>query len=434
MSQLRTLMLPLIGTRHLLRAAVLAAVVVTVGTAWTHHFWRNTDLQWSEAGSFFRFLTYLDLGHEDNVGAWVSSMLLLSIAAAAMLCFWADRNESRGWLRGGWLLSALIFTGLSFTEMGSIHERLPDYLFTTYKMTDPVRWMIWLGPVILAIPAFMSAFAWLRLRRIPGTLGLMVGGIVFLSSIPMQELLEHNMIATAADEVFVRPIPFLILEEGSELAGMLCFLAAFLVAAHHLASTSPSGARVVPIPIRAQPWLLLVKIGSAVLLLSLGAAAMQYLLPPDSHSGTPTNWPPSAFAFVGGMAALFFASGKGSFPDKGALVALGLAGLALSMLSAVTRLDPLEQTRNLTVLLILVGAVFVSLAGRREFLAIASLLGAALAVHLVPPRYAQINLMVAAVLMAMVVFLREYAIGQGTLSDIVRRQNGSAGQGAPELP
>jgi len=383
---------------------------------------------------FFRFLTYLDLGHEDNVGAWLSSMLLLLIAAVAMLCFLADRDSSRGWLRAGWLLSAFIFTGLSFTEMGSIHERLPNHLFATYQVTNPVRWVIWLGPVILAIPVFMSAFAWLRLRRIPGALGPMIGGILFLSSIPLQELLEQNMIAAAGDEVFVRRILFLILEEGSELAGMLCFLSAFLVAAHHLASVSPSGARVVPVRVSGQPWPFLVKMSIAAMVLFLGAATMQDLLPPDSRSGTPANWPPSAFAFFAGMAALSFASGKRSLTDKIALVALGLAGLTLSMLSAVTRLDLLEQARHLTILLILIGAFCTSLARRREVLTIALLFGAALAVHLAPPWYAQNTLLAAAALLAAAVFLREYATEQGRLSDIVHQQISSAGRKIGKTP
>ena len=434
MGQSRTVMLPLIGTRYILCAALLAAVLVTVGTAWTVHFWRNTDQQWSEVDSFFRFLTYLDLGHEDNVGAWLSSMLLLSIAAVAMLCFLADRNPSRRWLRGGWLVSAFIFTGLSFTELGSVHERLPNHLFETYQMTNHVRWVIWLGPVILAIPLFMSAFAWLRLRRIPGALGPMIGGILFLSSIPLQELLEQNMIAAAGDEIFVRRIPFLILEEGSELVGMLCFLAAFLVAADHLASTLSSGARVIPVRVSGQPWLFLVKMSVAALVLFLGAAALQDLLPPDSRSGTPANWPPSAFAFLAGMVALSFGSGKRSLTDKVALVALGLAGLTLSMLSAVTRLDLLEQARHLTILLMLTGAFFASLAARREVLALALLVGAALAVHLAPPWYAQNNLLVAAVLLAAAVILREYATEQGRLSDIVHQQGSSAGRMIGQTP
>ena len=398
--------LSLSATNIFLPLFAVAAVLLTIGTAWTHAFWRGTDLSWKEVGLFHRILTTLDLGGENNVGAWFSSMLLLSIAAMAVICFAADRGNVSNWLRRGWLLAAFIFTGLSFTELGSIHERLPAYISRTFNL-GLLGWAVWLGPVIISIPVFMSIFAWRRLRKIPAAFYLTLAGIISISSVPLHEILEVKILPAILGEEWRRPVLHLVLEEGTELAGMMFFLAAFSVAAHRLAEASGSESPAVWFRISSSPWPFLGIIIISALALALPAAWLEEILPPDRHSGTPTTWPPSAMAFIVGMTAFFLIGTNRALFDQAALFAIGLAGIIISLLSAIVIFENFGHAKQISAGLILFSTVLLGVTYRRSLLLLGVLLAAAYVIHLSPKWDDGYYLLVSGMLLAWALFLHQ---------------------------
>jgi hypothetical protein len=407
MMQKKSLFIPLTHLKYFIGVAAIGIMLTIAGTGWSYYFWRHTTLSWQEVGNLQKLFFLSDLGSEDNLGAWFSSMLLLSTAAMALICFVADQNVAR-WLRAGWLLTAFVFAGLSFSEMGSIHERLPSYLNTLFDL-DYFVWVVWLGPMILAIPIFMSGFAWLRLRRIPLAFGLTLMGILLLSSIPVQEIVEVGILSKAMGEGWQRPILHLLLEEGTELAGMYCFLLAFSVAAYRLARRSQAGKPAITITIGSSPWAFLITVGMAAAVLAIGTAAMSDFLPKDALSGTPTNWPPSAFAFSVGIVSFFLSTRSRPAVEKAALVATGLSLIAISAISAATRIGILEEGRALAIALLLCGSLLFVIAGQRHHALSAILMFSALVVFVAPNWKAENHLLLCSVLIGCSLLLREGA-------------------------
>jgi len=96
-------------------------------------------------------------------------MLLLLASAAALWSFALDRQIDRGRnvLSLGWLILAAIFLLLSLDELGSLHERL-GALRTSAPPGSveqaPRGWVVLLALPIAVTAAFMTTFAWFRLR------------------------------------------------------------------------------------------------------------------------------------------------------------------------------------------------------------------------------------------------------------------------------
>lgn len=394
--QKKSFFISLAPLRYFIGVAAVGVILTIAATSWSYYFWRHTTLSWHEVNNFQKLIFLSDLGSEDNLGAWFSSMLLLSTAAVALICFVADKDVA-GWLRAGWLMVAFLFAGLSFTEMGSVHERLPLHLNTFFDFGS-FMWVVWLGPIILAIPIFMSGFAWFRLRKIPLAFGWTLGGILLLSSIPVQEIIEVKILPRAMGEGWRRPISHLILEEGSELAGMFCFLLAFSVAAYRLAKPFHAGTPTLTVTIGLSSWTVVMMMSMVATVMAIGAAAMNNFLPKDALSGTPTNWPPSIFAFLVGMVFFFLSDSNRPAVEKLALVTTGGSLLSLSALSSVTRIGVLEEGRILTIALLLFGSLLFVIAGRRHYALSTILIFSALVVFMAPSWKAENHLLLCSVL------------------------------------
>lgn len=196
------------------------------------YLWARLDELPNALRTFTKY--WLVQGHlatENVIAAWYSSMLLLIVAVAATTAFACDRRGA-GRLRYGWLVFAAVFTLLSLDEIGSFHERV-GMLRALPRAGGAVGWVYVLAIPILAVAAFMLAFAWAHLRRAPGAFPLMAAGVAMFLMNPVLEAVEMAMIhgAGQVQGTWQRTLHdvLLVLEEGVlELFGILCFLAAVL--------------------------------------------------------------------------------------------------------------------------------------------------------------------------------------------------------------
>ncbi len=131
------------------------------------------------ARSFLNYvLVQTHLATENVLAAWYSSMLLLGVAVSALAAYTIrtlpEAKWTPPWLRHGWLVIAGVFVLLSFDEMGSLQERVGAAL-----PFGAAGWFGVLAPPILAVAAYLIAFAWAHLRRVPLAFRLFVIGTAF---------------------------------------------------------------------------------------------------------------------------------------------------------------------------------------------------------------------------------------------------------------
>lgn len=285
--------------RHVAVFAVISLASVSlltlVGTGIFIHVWRAFGETWKSLPWYYKLLKQSNLAIEDVVAVWFSSMLLLIVAVTAVVCFFADaeRYPHSIW-NVGWLGISLTFSGLSFDELGSVHERL----------VLPNGWIgeaIWLAPVMFVIPVYMLLFGWMRMRREKMVLLLLAFGVAMFMTVPIQESIEASSPGFTPSGHFDRPISSILLEEGTELTGMLSVLAALCL---HLIRLPTRAKERITVRIR-MPFQ---RLWGCYLLLLLGSAAGIYLssrlLIPDGTSGTPQNWFPSMLALVASFLSL----------------------------------------------------------------------------------------------------------------------------------
>jgi hypothetical protein len=271
----------------LVALAVAASLILLFATADFISYWRAYSGVSDDPPLHFRIMGYMNLASEQNLASWFSSMLLAMIALLAATCFLLDRKESEHrWLAYGWALMALIFVALSFDELGSLHERL----------RLPGGWagfVLWYAPVVAVLPLYLGLFAFFRMRRNRIALLCMFLGSLAFASIPLQEYFE---VEVDRGEDWQRPILHILLEEGSELAGMLLILAAFTRYILNFVKEARSGdRRHLLIGFPRGPFL-----AKAVAIFLTGFLVSEYvssLLQPDHLSGNPHHWFPAFASF-----------------------------------------------------------------------------------------------------------------------------------------
>ena len=290
----------------------LACVLVLIGAGAFWEFYWSLEVPWGEAPRIKYVLAQFNLASENVPAVWFSSMLLLMVAVASVLCFAADTDEERQLLRSGhpvrsgrmlkygWLVFAFVFLSLSLDELGSLHERVTLAMALHNPLEGgALEWAFSLLLPLLTLMAFMLAFGWLHVRRVPGTFVLMAVGAGCFLSIPIQEYIEIDVMYRAAGEGWRRPTALLLLEEGTELFGALSFFAAALLYAlrisgrqetpgiggRHAISWSP-GSRVAIV------WAI-----AFVVLMGVAMGVVQTVMGGiEGDSGIPRNWFPSALA------------------------------------------------------------------------------------------------------------------------------------------
>ena len=307
-------------------------------------------------------LIQLHLGTENVVAAWYSSMLLLAVAVASAIAWRLERVRSdRARLAMGWLGLAAVFTVLSLDEIGSLHERLGMMVALNRASlipasTTPVGWVLLFAIPIGIVAAFMLAFAWLHVRRVPAAFALIALGVALFVSNPLLEILEGRMLDAGSARGLILER---ILEEGvAELGGTSCFLLGVIT---YLVRTGGAGLRQMPWPSPRTTAIVGVLVTLAVPL----AHAFGVRLP-AGDSGTPEHWfPAAAFALLcfglvvesggratapvwiaAGLSAYF---GAGIFANAGWYRAIGYRGaLVDTIATAVATLLAVRLTRRVS--------------------------------------------------------------------------------------
>lgn len=217
------------------------------------------------------FLFYqLHLGAENNLGATWSGVLPMLAAAHAFDGY--ARHAGRDWdLARGWACIALVLLALSADEIGSIHERVLE--FGSWPGTLPfaviLGGMVGYGLVLLARSAERAKVPYLLL------------GFFLLSTVPLHEVVEHRTIESMTPGAKALR---LVLEEGTELCGLLIL---FNVVAGNTARLSSTGGRDVGTAFEAVRRLRWVLAGLALAL----APLLAYLTVAfEDNQGRLANW------------------------------------------------------------------------------------------------------------------------------------------------
>lgn len=296
------------------RAIAWLAIVAGVMLAGTWLFsasFRRLTVPWNEAPPVMHALVHLHLGAENVIAAWFAAMLLLLVAMASATAFVVDAVTvpSRRPLHAGWLVLALAFLALSLDELGSLHERVSA--ITDQGGETPIGWLALMAG-LASLLACMLAFGLWHVRRVRPAFLLMVAGVVCFASIPVQEAIEVNA-QRAAGAGWQRPDLLLLLEEGAELAGSLCFLAAALV---HASATLVARRREARLVLRLPRQRVMLVAGALVTLLGVGLVASSFAFGDvPGAQGIPANWFPATLAVVAAGLARWSgtARGRGGF-------------------------------------------------------------------------------------------------------------------------
>jgi len=286
-------------------------LVFTAGTAlfieeWGHRDWHASFGRWVVQYVLVQF----HLATENVVAAWYSSMLLLTVAFAALAAFALEKGD-RSLFSGrkrteksdlspfswGWLILAAAFAALSLDELGSLHERIG---MIRHGGAGPTGWVYVLAVPIGAVAVFMAAFAWFHLRRVRAAAALFVIGTALFLSDPVFELAEMTLLRSGAGNDLIVHNALLVIEEGIvELGGALCFLLGVLVYIRRVAGEGPHA-----FAIGGSRGLLV--IATAGLALTAGVPAAHWFVAqlPPGDTGIPDNWFPAAAWFAIALLAL----------------------------------------------------------------------------------------------------------------------------------
>src|SRR6185436_18577903 len=198
-----------------------------------------------------------------------------------------------------------------------------------------VGWVYILALPIALVGAGLLAFAWIRLRQHPLVCVLFAAGTILYLAVPV---LEHgeNLVHEAAgwaDDV-KRPVFDYVREEGTEVFGSLCFLAATAVYALRRARERGRETRTAPaisFPTDPRLALLAVLVLAALgdVLMRASRIAAQDL--PAIDSGIPNNWFPSALAAIAAASAFATWDRARAARDRAAGVYLAISALAIGL-------------------------------------------------------------------------------------------------------
>lgn len=249
------------------------------------------------------YLRQIDLAIEMNLAAWWSGVLLFGLGLLAYEIF--SSREERAKL--AWLLLAIAFTCLSIDEIGSIHERIEDWLIDSPLLAaiDPYVPIAITGLLLIPYP-LLALFRHQRTRK---TAWLLLIGFLLFSSIALQERLEGSV--DWGDWWSLR----LGLEEGTELLGMFFCYGAMVN--HTWCGHAPSGlSGVLPNPLRMKAVPILVGAGLAIHLALMAFQMSQYEQAFSEHL---LVWYPLALSVLLSLSAFWQyrrSSEKGSFETR----------------------------------------------------------------------------------------------------------------------
>lgn len=168
----------------------------------------------------------LDLDGEGSLAVWVSSFTLLAAAGAALVVHVLQKDGPQSQKRL-WLWAAVCWTTMSLDECSSLHEafkELMSHATGARLIHDGTIW--WVGAYFLVLSVTGLRLLW-EMRRSPAACLALVSVAAFYAAAVGCEL----RLLTAKDQLGV------MIEEGCEMLGNFCLLAAMLLYARHLATS-----------------------------------------------------------------------------------------------------------------------------------------------------------------------------------------------------
>jgi hypothetical protein len=348
----------------------------TLGTIIFLALWPSRDDLEGLARSFLNYiLVQAHLATENVIAAWYSSMLLLGVAVSALAAYTirsrTDARWTRPWLRHGWLVVAAVFLLLSFDEIGSLHERVG--MAVSFGDGAALGWVYVLSLPILATGAYMIAFAWTEMRRVPIAFRLFVIGTALYLLNPILEEIEMSLIhgAGADPESWARFAHdvLLVLEEGGlELFGTLCFLMGTLVWLRESARSMPG--ETLTWRVDAEQAARIGGIAALVVIIGVPVSAAFVRSMPAADSGIPMNWFPAAAACLLCLLAVGARAGanaeRSQFAPAVAIFALAISAYFGAGIHGYTSWGRFDLVRELLRTVLAVGfAVLCVLMSRR---------------------------------------------------------------------
>ena len=155
-----------------------------------------------------------DLDSEGTLAVWFSSLQFLLIGLLCLFISWFDRGEGKRHRPLLWKYGGLVFTLMSIDETAVLHETFGGSMVRFFPGIPLSASMWWAIPYGILLGIFML-FLLLTLRQRFGPLALVLsGGGLWLLAVffEMYLIFPHWLNVT--------------LEEGAEMLGALCFIAA----------------------------------------------------------------------------------------------------------------------------------------------------------------------------------------------------------------
>lgn len=347
---------PIGADRHRALVTFLATiaighVVFLGGTAFVQ-VW-TADVAWNDLPQIKWALIHLSLAREATVASWWSSMIFGLGGVAALTWAAADYGRRRATVRcAAWLLAGIVLLVLSLDEIGTLHERMlgDDIAGASDAFQSPGPWLV---PVVPAVLLLVFAVNHARSRRVGAAAWLGCLGALCLTTVGIQERLE----------TFERPVVWLLVEEGTELAGSLLILAALLIVGAR-ASFDLDDLRAFRRRFPARPVVIAGVLAVAFVVAAAVSEATFGSSPANDQEGLPQWWLASAAAAAVGACLLLIARQRAPGRGRRATYALGVVALFLSAYhgsDGAIWIDPLSRGNASTVRMAL-GALVVIVA------------------------------------------------------------------------
>lgn len=127
---------------------------------------------WVSSSSLHRLA---NVGREDSLHNFVSSVQELIVAAVALVLYLHARRTETRWARFEWGVAVAFFTWVGFDDGASIHERVGTAVEDGVAFFPSYAWQVVFVP-IFTVALLITAHVVIRTRRAPWTRILLVAG------------------------------------------------------------------------------------------------------------------------------------------------------------------------------------------------------------------------------------------------------------------
>lgn len=270
-----------------------------------------------------QFLWKFNLGIEGNFAALWSGVLLF-LPALHAFDGWSEHRSSQPALARAWVSIGLVLMALSFDEIASLHERLPEE-------TGADSWWAFL-PIALIFASMLAygmriLYRFDRYRRTVWFIGL---AFALFASVAVQERIEHR-VDWPSSLVGLRAV----IEEGTELLATLILIKVVMNNTRGLLSVV--GVRDFPVFEALTAW------RSQILLAGMVGIPIVAYYPvvsvvDEEGLGIPSDWPTAMLFFMAALTAIrpFLVSGDRGTWHGWVLIMTCLVGCASTVVGTTS--------------------------------------------------------------------------------------------------